>query len=291
METRAFSSGDWESRGPLLPPPFSSRRSIFKNNSQRNSSAADMYAAVGAGNSPSPGPRFSPLAFRNECGRQGCGHIFEYDGPNPLGNIQRLVREHSPLCRGQRPEVTQIYWGLSQQVAEASDVWDEYDCNDRSLEGSSSPSSSGSVDSYSYMGRSEGGTSSRTSPSTIGSFQGFPPSSTSSTGKKTSRSEAERRLALESDEWTLRVTPHEVDCRGCRRTIKLDRRSRYYPGLWEKHRDRCEHVSKIREAMEAEPMPPVEPMPLAENTSSSSSSSSGFDPTVLAPRKSYYRNV
>ncbi|KAJ7920337.1 hypothetical protein B0H13DRAFT_1867676 [Mycena leptocephala] len=136
-----------------------------------------MHAAAGAGNIPEHG--IAPLAFRNQCGRRGCGHIFEYDGPNPLGNIERLVKEHSPLCR------------LSE------------------------------------------GSTSRTSSPSMGSLQGLPLASGSFTGKKTARSEAERRLALETDEWTLRVTPHEVVCRGCRRTIKLDRRSRYYPGLWE----------------------------------------------------------
>ncbi|KAJ6452509.1 hypothetical protein C8R45DRAFT_1040847 [Mycena sanguinolenta] len=63
--------------------------------------------------------------------------------------------------------------------------------------------------------------------------------------KKTARSEAERRLGLESDPCAARVTPHEVLCAGCRRIIKLDRRSRYYPGLWEKHRERCEGVERI----------------------------------------------
>ncbi|KAJ7865427.1 hypothetical protein B0H14DRAFT_3442913 [Mycena olivaceomarginata] len=49
--------------------------------------------------------------------------------------------------------------------------------------------------------------------------------------KKTVRSEAESRHALESDSCALKVAPHDVLCAGCHRVIKLDRRSRYYPGL------------------------------------------------------------
>ncbi|KAJ7105970.1 hypothetical protein C8R44DRAFT_329106 [Mycena epipterygia] len=89
---------------------------------------------------------------------------------------------------------------------------------------------------------------------------------------------------LERDEWTATVTPHDVVCRGCRRTIKLDRRSRYYPGLWEKHRDRCEHVGR----MHAE-------RARAENTAATSPSTPSvggrsYSPTI-APRKPYYREL
>ncbi|KAJ7908121.1 hypothetical protein B0H13DRAFT_2017413 [Mycena leptocephala] len=192
----------------------------------------NMYGAPSAGNTQKNG--IPALAFRNQCGRRGCGHIFEYEGPNPLGNIQRLVREHSPFCRGQRPEAAQILWGRSQNERESGqgeqegDGWGQYDSTTAHRGGSSSPSSAGSTVDDSYIGLGEGGTWNTPSNS----------ASSSSIGKKSSRSEAERRYALETDPWTTSVTPHEVVCRGCRRPIKLDRRSRYYPGLWEKHRDR-----------------------------------------------------
>ncbi|KAJ6504552.1 hypothetical protein DFH09DRAFT_288741 [Mycena vulgaris] len=64
--------------------------------------------------------------------------------------------------------------------------------------------------------------------------------------KKTSHSEAERKAALEKDPWTLVVEPTKVVCRGCKLTVRLDRRSRYYPGLWHKHRDRCEDIKDIK---------------------------------------------
>jgi hypothetical protein len=64
--------------------------------------------------------------------------------------------------------------------------------------------------------------------------------------KKGARTEAQRRAILNADRWTTTVAPHHVGCRGCKKTIKLDARSRYYPGLWEKHRERCEGVNTGR---------------------------------------------
>ncbi|KAF7341524.1 hypothetical protein MVEN_01889900 [Mycena venus] len=157
-----------------------------------------------------------------------------------------------------------MYWAASgsfgQDSVEAEAGGDE--SNSPSRGSSSSPSSSESLfedNSYMDPAPSVGGTSrtSSASPSVTSA-------SSTSLVKKTARTETERRLALENDQWALRVTPHEVDCRGCRRTIKLDRRSLYYPGLWEKHRDRCEEVNKLREAERALgnlPVPSVEPIP------------------------------
>ncbi|KAJ7662618.1 hypothetical protein DFH06DRAFT_1190485 [Mycena polygramma] len=190
-----------------------------------------------------------------------------------------------------------IFWGRSQQNLgdgrqgeEAEDPWQEYRSRSTPVGASRSPSSDGSDR---YTGPSDGG-SGASSPYMDGleGVQFVSPSP----GKKTSRTEAERRHALESDEWTVSVFPHEVVCRGCRHTIKLDRRSRYYPGLWEKHRDRCEGVGKMKEAMGLqEPVeqvwiPPVT-LPSAGPSSSRASSSRSSDPTDLAPRKSYYRNM
>ncbi|KAJ7197795.1 hypothetical protein GGX14DRAFT_667615 [Mycena pura] len=70
--------------------------------------------------------------------------------------------------------------------------------------------------------------------------------------KKTARKEAERKALLEADPWALAVSATKVECGGCRQTIKLDARSRYYPGLWEKHRDRCDGVRMKRAAALAE---------------------------------------
>ncbi|KAJ7116860.1 hypothetical protein C8R44DRAFT_738733 [Mycena epipterygia] len=65
--------------------------------------------------------------------------------------------------------------------------------------------------------------------------------------KKTARKEDERRALLVNDPWTLAVELNHVVCRGCERSIKLDGRSRYYPGLWQKHRGRCPGIQEGRE--------------------------------------------
>lgn len=56
----------------------------------------------------------------------------------------------------------------------------------------------------------------------------------------------ERRRRLEADPWTLEVLPKLVKCRGCLRWIKLDQRSMYYGGLWNKHRDHCRCIRQIK---------------------------------------------
>jgi hypothetical protein len=48
--------------------------------------------------------------------------------------------------------------------------------------------------------------------------------------KKGARTEAQRRAVLTNDPWTGTVAPHYVGCLGCKSTIMLDARSRYYPG-------------------------------------------------------------
>ncbi|KAJ7204156.1 hypothetical protein GGX14DRAFT_647686 [Mycena pura] len=64
--------------------------------------------------------------------------------------------------------------------------------------------------------------------------------------KKSARTEAERIALLAADAWALRFDAATVVCRGCARAIALDRRSRYYPGLWLKHRARCAGVRRAR---------------------------------------------
>ncbi|KAJ6467654.1 hypothetical protein C8R47DRAFT_1201070 [Mycena vitilis] len=242
------------------------------------------YATTAIENSFQEALPCPPLAFRNQCGRRGCAHIFEYDGPNPLENIQRLVREHSPSCRGQRPDlVMNIFWGLGnarQDDEECGRARQDY----MPVGASRSPSLLGSD-------RDDGG--SKASVSSIDGMDGV--RFVSPSGKKSSRAESQRRHALESDEWTVLVFPHKVVCRGCRRIIKLDRRNRYYPGLWEKHRERCKGVGKMKETLglqepgEQAWIPPAA-FPIAGLSSSRASSFRSSEPEGLAPRKSYYRN-
>ncbi|KAF8071484.1 hypothetical protein FPV67DRAFT_875350 [Lyophyllum atratum] len=63
--------------------------------------------------------------------------------------------------------------------------------------------------------------------------------------RKNIMEEAERRRLLEEDIWTAEVQPKQIRCRGCSRWIKLDARSMYYHGFWEKHRDLCQGIKRI----------------------------------------------
>ncbi|KAJ7692291.1 hypothetical protein B0H17DRAFT_1200620 [Mycena rosella] len=243
--------------------------------------------------------------FRNTCGRRGCSHIFEYAGPNPLENISRLVNEHWHVCPGRdtgathplntrwepRPlDLGESHRALNSEIPTTLSV--------------SPPSGVGGTDVSQMSGPSASGTSaSRSSSRSNRSTKSLPPSASASASvaastsgsacasissephtKKTSRSETERRRTLENDQWTMSVGPYEVVCRGCRRPIKLDRRSRYYPGLWEKHRDRCEHEVPSENTETSYPPMGIE-MDVSSLEDEDESESGGLDPTVLTPRR------
>jgi len=59
--------------------------------------------------------------------------------------------------------------------------------------------------------------------------------------------EPTRRALLEQDEWASDVKPNSLICNGCKKTLILDRRFRYYPAFWLKHRDRyCKEIRRLR---------------------------------------------
>jgi hypothetical protein len=62
---------------------------------------------------------------------------------------------------------------------------------------------------------------------------------------KVLKSEEERIKALLADEWAENVMPTSVQCRACDKVISLDKRSRYYPGLWKKHRGKCPRINLL----------------------------------------------
>ncbi|KAF8553013.1 hypothetical protein OG21DRAFT_1311714 [Imleria badia] len=55
----------------------------------------------------------------------------------------------------------------------------------------------------------------------------------------------QRKLELEQDEYAENITTKSVVCRGCHKEISLDKRSKYYPGLWLKHRSKCLRIEKF----------------------------------------------
>ncbi|KAG1841001.1 hypothetical protein DFJ58DRAFT_916566 [Suillus subalutaceus] len=66
-------------------------------------------------------------------------------------------------------------------------------------------------------------------------------------GGRKRRKEDQRKQELENDEYTEDVQPTSVRCRGCQKAISLDKRSRYYPGLWVKHRSKCPGILELEE--------------------------------------------
>ncbi|KAJ8584626.1 hypothetical protein M405DRAFT_866063 [Rhizopogon salebrosus TDB-379] len=62
---------------------------------------------------------------------------------------------------------------------------------------------------------------------------------------KQRKTEAERKQELENDEYCSDVQPTSVICRGCEKDISLDKRSRYYPGLWRKHKQKCPGIQRM----------------------------------------------
>lgn len=57
--------------------------------------------------------------------------------------------------------------------------------------------------------------------------------------------ETERKAFIESDVWAGDVTAVSVECKGCGKTVSLDKRSMYYPGLWIKHRSKCPGIKHL----------------------------------------------
>ncbi|KIK49246.1 hypothetical protein CY34DRAFT_7553 [Suillus luteus UH-Slu-Lm8-n1] len=55
----------------------------------------------------------------------------------------------------------------------------------------------------------------------------------------------QRKQELDNDEYTEDVKPRSVKCRGCQQTLKLEKQSRYHPGLWLKHREKYRGILKM----------------------------------------------
>jgi hypothetical protein len=58
--------------------------------------------------------------------------------------------------------------------------------------------------------------------------------------------EEKRKKKLEADPMGSDVTEISIVCRGCNRQYSLDKRNKYYAGLWIKHREKCRGVRVLR---------------------------------------------
>ncbi|KAF7369700.1 hypothetical protein MVEN_00301500 [Mycena venus] len=227
---------------------------------------------------PTDGP-----AFESPCSRRGCAHIFKYAGTNPFEALAALVAQHAPDCTGRIYGVTHKWdsvWVPSDQILDRfyepvddsamyenfghwqsfatdpmddgteSDSQDQYcdsaeedmdvDLNDIPVESISAP-----IKRKARATRTRSMQASRTKVIATAAATAPPVLALAPRKKKGARTEAQRKALLEADPWIRpgTVAPHHVGCLGCKHTIKLDGRSRYYPGLWEKHRLRCAGVN------------------------------------------------
>ncbi|KAF9232450.1 hypothetical protein BU15DRAFT_10973, partial [Melanogaster broomeanus] len=162
----------------------------------------------------------------NPCGR--CGHVIEHDRRAHWNVVNRLVNQHWEACPGNPhghpvriPAVAPTPTPTHPPPPEAPTV--------QSALGNPSQLTTPST--------------SRSSSEPVGASQdGW---MIASGWERKRRTEEQRKLQLEEDEYTSNVTPTTVVCVGCHKLISLDKRSRYYPGLWLKHKGKCPDVEKL----------------------------------------------
>jgi hypothetical protein len=143
------------------------------------------------------------------CGRFGCPAIFVYAVGTDWPTVSRLINDHSLVCMGG-------FYRLSHLPPRA---------NPHDIPHTPSPPPP--------------------APESLGVETSNREDEVSAGGCKRRRKEDKRKEELEDDEYTEDVQPTSVRCRGCQKAISLDKRSRYYPGLWVKHRGKCPGIRKI----------------------------------------------
>lgn len=149
------------------------------------------------------------LTHASNCGRPGCTAVFVYSGATDWPTVNRLVNEHYPVCTG----------GI------------------RGLAFSYPPSNTHSTP--------KTPSPSQLAPESLGSDNGHRDNFIIAGHSKRRKGEGERKEDLENDEYTDDVQPTSIRCCGCDKVICLDKRSRYYPGLWVKHRGKCPGILKL----------------------------------------------
>ncbi|KAG1872068.1 hypothetical protein C8R48DRAFT_696668 [Suillus tomentosus] len=143
------------------------------------------------------------------CGRSECPAVFVYDDGTDWPTVNCLVDDHYLVCTGR-------FHGLSPSRPPTDTQGSQYAPSLTQLTPGSWSVHNGNRDDF-----------------IIGS------------SSKRRQTEDERKEDLENDEYTDDVQPTSVRCRGCSKIICLDKRSRYYPGLWIKHRGKCRGILKL----------------------------------------------
>ncbi|KAG1781570.1 hypothetical protein EV702DRAFT_593886 [Suillus placidus] len=144
------------------------------------------------------------------CGRAGCTAVFVYVDGTDWPTVNRLVNDHYLVCTGH-------FYGLAA---------------------SHPPSDT--------HGLQHAPSSPQLAPESWGVNNGNRDNDEVIAGPSNQRQNEDERIeTLENDGYTDDVQPTSVRCRGCNNVICLDKRFRYYPGLWNKHRGKCRGILKL----------------------------------------------
>jgi len=167
------------------------------------------------------------------CGR--CHAVIQHDSRAPWSVVNKLVNMHWDACPG-KPHVSlgQIPPPLSEAPPPLS-----------SLAPSSpipipTPAGESGSTNRSLSKKGGGGGREFAGPTRTSS------SITSAGWERKRKTEEQRKKELDEDEYAENVTATSVTCVGCRKQISLDKRSRYYPGLWVKHKNKCPDVDRLK---------------------------------------------
>ncbi|KAG1775932.1 hypothetical protein EV702DRAFT_407466 [Suillus placidus] len=166
-----------------------------------------------------------------DCGRAGCPVVFVYDVGTDWDTVSCLVNHHSLVCKGG-------LYGLAHSPPRS---------DTHGAQHAPSPPQ----------------------PAAPVNFGGNHNDEVIAGAQR--RNDDERKQDLEDDEYTEDVQPTSVRCCGCHKVISLDKRRRYYPGLWDKHRGKCPGILKIERDKElTSRRDPSNPPPAASSFDASS---------------------
>ncbi|KAG1728913.1 hypothetical protein EDB19DRAFT_136887 [Suillus lakei] len=146
-----------------------------------------------------------------DCGRHGCPAVFVYKVGTDWLTVSRVINGHYPVCTGGSYGLDPLYLHCHTHGAPNKP-------SPRQLAPVSSCANDSNRDDFIIAGSSE-----------------------------RRKKEDERKEELENDEYTEVVRPTSVRCRECQKIIRLNKRSRYYPGLWVKHRGKCPGILKLED--------------------------------------------
>ncbi|KIJ65370.1 hypothetical protein HYDPIDRAFT_187193 [Hydnomerulius pinastri MD-312] len=181
-------------------------------------------ATAGSSQSPRVDWRAHQVSHRVRhipCGR--CDAVIEHDSRARWSMVNNLVNRHWEVCPG-KPHVPPA---RAPQLARAP-----------------SPSAWVPI----ALSATAGPDQSRT-PEPSGELPAVQKTTWVTSGwERKRKTEVQRKLELEEDQYASNVTATSVVCLGCHKEISLDKRSRYYPGLWIKHRGKCPDIEKLERA-------------------------------------------